>query len=267
MTVSGSTAIASATHELLLRYGNSAYSNLHMNFLQVKCELEAQRYVIYNDNSQTPCIYTAYSNVSAQLNNVINILAAHGFSTPSQPTTRHTANQNEVTALAIPEEPEAYDHDDYPDVSFWHETDWNAHSDKQRDAGNTVNKLSFLIDEDGNPVPEKRSKEMTEHAKQAWTQLYYHRLDPLSWKKKTEDARCYFSATMRAKFSEFRYCDGNWKLERFATVKYPDWTRNTREKGGLSRKSSLIQIFSFIILCQVHDHQNARQVAQPHTTD
>jgi len=60
---------------------------------------------------------------------------------------------------------------------------------------------------------------------------------------------------------------GNWKLERFATVKYLDWTRNTQEKGGLSRKSSLIQIFSFIILCQVRDHQNTRQVAQPHTTD
>jgi hypothetical protein len=40
---------------------------------------------------------------------------------------------------------------------------------------------------------------------------------------------------MKAKFPEFCLCDGNWKAERFAIIKYPDWCRDTRGSGRLTR--------------------------------
>jgi hypothetical protein len=201
--------------------------------------------------------YFAFRRVSAQLQDIINTLASSRPTVTS--TTQHAPTKTETTSLTIPQQLESYDQDDYPDVPFWHEADWTSYSDKQRDGGNNIAKLHFLTEEDGDQVSERRIKEMMEHAKQAWTQLYYHRLDPSSWKKKSEDAMRYFNTIMKTKFPEFRYCDGDWKVEKFATIKYPDWNRNTREKGVLSRKSYLIHL-QFLILFQEHGHPSARQM-------
>ena len=181
-------------------------------------------------------IYTEislYRNINLQLNDILNTLANSRPSIPAAIAHAPTS-QVETTSLTIPKCPDPYDADDYPDVC-WHENDWILHGEKQRNGGNTVSKLDFLTDHDGRTLSEKRMKVNTDSARQAWTQLYYHRLDPTSWKKKAEDAKQYFNAVMKAEFPEFRYCEGDWKIERFATIKYPDWCRHTRDKGGLNR--------------------------------
>ena len=81
------------------------------------------------------------------------------------------------------------------------------------------------------------------HAKQVWNELYWHRLDPSSWTKKTPAASSFFANEMMAKFPEFRYCEGIWKVERFGIVKYPDWCRDGRESGRLTRARILPLLF------------------------
>jgi hypothetical protein len=144
-----------------------------------------------------------------------------------------SARDGPVDTLVIPDVPAALERDDYPDVPFWHDSVWAKHGDQQKDRGKVISKLSFLTDKGGCPVSESRIKEFTAHAKQAWNELYRHRLDPTSWTKKTPTASSFFAHEMKAKFQELTYCDGNWKVERFAIIKYPDWCRDAREPGHL----------------------------------
>ena len=74
-------------------------------------------------------------------------------------------------------------------------------------------------------------------AKQAWNELYRLRLDPMSWTKKTPKAGTYLAYILKRNFDEFRFGDGDWKVERFAVVKYPDWCRDARDSGHLTRAS------------------------------
>ncbi|KAF8230197.1 hypothetical protein L208DRAFT_1378631 [Tricholoma matsutake] len=161
-----STAITTASHDTLLCHGNMTYTRLNELYIQAKYELEAQK----------PAIPAAIAHA---------------------PT-----SQVDTTSLTIPKCPDPYDADNYPDVC-WHENDWILHGEKQRNGGNTVSKLDFLTDHDGHTLSEKHIKVITDSARQAWMQLYYHQLDPTSWKKKAEDAKQYFNAVMKAEFPEF----------------------------------------------------------------
>jgi len=71
-------------------------------------------------------------------------------------------------------------------------------------------------------------------AKQAWNELYHLQLNPSSWTKKTLKAASYLTYIMKMSFDEFQYCDGDWKVEWFAIIKYPDWCHDARESGRLT---------------------------------
>jgi hypothetical protein len=160
-------------------------------------------------------------------------------------------SEGKPEALVIPDTPEPLDEDDYPEVPYWHEEDWIKHSERQKDHGEVVSRLGFLTDSDGNLVTESRIKFFTSTAKQVWNELYRHRLDPSSWTKKTPKAASYLAHVLKTNFPEFRYCDGDWKVERFAVIKYPDWCRDARESGRLTRMSQLSHvrcIFHFFFL-------------------
>ena len=45
----------------------------------------------------------------------------------------------------------------------------------------------------------------------------------------------FFSNHMRIKFPEFQWCEGDWKVQTFATVRFPDWSQDVRKKGRLTR--------------------------------
>jgi hypothetical protein len=150
-----------------------------------------------------------------------------------------SARDGPVDTLFIPDAPAVLEEDNYPDVPYWHDSVWAQHIDRQKDRGKTVSKLGFLTDQDGCPVSESRIKGFMSHAKQTWNELYRHRLDPSSWTKKTPTAAAFYAHEMRKKYEEFTYCDGNWKAERFAIIKYPDWCRDVRETGRLTRACTL----------------------------
>jgi hypothetical protein len=155
------------------------------------------------------------------------------------PTSVPAPSEGKPDALVIPNAPEPLDEEDYPDVQYWHGEDWFKYTERQKDRGELVSRLSFLTDRDGNLMSESRIKAFTSTAKQAWNELYRHRLDPTSWTKKTPKAASYLAYVLKTNFAEFCYCDGDWKVERFAVIKYPDWCRDARESGRLTRTPSL----------------------------
>ncbi|KAI0281565.1 hypothetical protein BC826DRAFT_1111260 [Russula brevipes] len=209
-------AITSASHEVLIRSGNAAYASINVLHLQAKYELQAQR------------------NLVTQLQDVINKLTSSQNHQMSRMSTRAPSN-GRPEVLVVPDAPEPLGEEEYPDVPYWYDEDWIKHSERQKICGDVVPRLGFLTDSDGSLVTESRIKIFTSTAKQAWNELYRYRLDPSSWTKKTPKAASYLAHVLKTSFPEFRYCDGDWKVERFAVIKYPDWCRDARESGRLTR--------------------------------
>jgi len=59
----------------------------------------------------------------------------------------------------------------------------------------------------------------------------------MTWGVRTMYAGEFFSNTMRTKFEEFRWCEGDWKVHVFATVRFPDWSEDVvPNPPSLSRK-------------------------------
>ena len=186
------------------------------------------------------CSHITTRNIVACLQDVINKLATSRLvRTISDAATR----EGKVDTLIIPDAPEILQEDDYPGVPYWRDSDWVGHSEQQKDRGKPISKLGFLTDQYGGTVIDSRVKEFTSQAKQLWNELYRHRLDPSSWTKKTPKAASFFEHEMKKKFPEFGYCDSSWKVEWFATIKYPDWCRDARESGRLTRACSPLSPF------------------------
>jgi hypothetical protein len=122
---------------------------------------------------------------------------------------------------------------DYPNVLYWFRNAWTDHCKQLKDQNQTINKLGFLCDASGQPLPEHRLEATSKSAANAWNSLYFEHLDPETWSKKIDQALQYFSATMRLKYSEFCLCDGDWKLQEFATHCFPVWNRYCCQSGKL----------------------------------
>lgn len=139
----------------------------------------------------------------------------------------------------IPPSPVALSEDDYDEARFWRLEDWNKFQAQEKEAGRRPARLEFLTDEQGEVVTQKRKKEFYEYFSVLSASLFAAREDPGTWKKKTKFASEFISNSMRGKFIEFRLCDGDWKLEKYGSIKYSDWDKGPRESGQLRRTSQL----------------------------
>ena len=144
--------------------------------------------------------------------------------------------KDDVDKLVIPCVPDELDPDDYESARFWTQIGWNNHKKHQVNQGLYVKSLGFMCDADGDPVSKEHLTTMTKRAKQLWTTCYHLHMDPPSWTKKTEDVSNYFSRNMRISFPKFALCEGNWKAEAFAVIRYPDWASDVRGSGTLIRE-------------------------------
>jgi hypothetical protein len=205
--------------------------------------------------AQHICAYTSWfysRNLTTQLQDVINSLASQRPHVLSTHDTAPSPKQENSDSLVVPDQPQPLDEEDYPEVLYWQEELWAKHTEEQKERGQNPPRLGFLTDDDGNPVPESRIKFFMATAKQAWNELYRLRLDPVSWTKKTPKAASYLAYHLKKNFDEFRYCHGDWKVERFAIVKYPDWCRDSREPGRLTRASKIRFICFLLSSNRVH---------------
>jgi hypothetical protein len=194
-----------------------------------------EKYVVLSSKAHIHACtnYYMYRKNVMWLRDMVTNLTSRPLALPMQ--SEATCDRQNVETLDIPPAPEILDKADYPSVPYWGESAWTTHTERQRDRGQAVSKLAFLTDKDGNPAVESRIKEFTSHARQAWNELYRHRLEPKSWMKRTPQATKFFAHMMKGKFLEFCYCDGDWKVEHFAIIKYPDWCRDARDPGQLTR--------------------------------
>lgn len=143
-----------------------------------------------------------------------------------------SAQRSDQSDLDIPPMPDELDQRNYPDVPFWQHMEWAM---KEKDSVSEVKIFDFLTDELGEVVSSGQLKEMSEVAKEAWIELYSNHMDPKSWGKKGWLSAKYFNSVMKNPFPEFCYCDGNWKIEIFAMLKYPDWKKFCQKPGNLTR--------------------------------
>jgi hypothetical protein len=149
--------------------------------------------------------------------------------------------------LVTPPAPGALQQSQYGTVKFWTKASWQEYVDraKNRNSGREPTLTECITDEKGVQISKQRLKELWEDAKIAWNSLYYRRLDPSTWSKKHTTAADYFYNTILQKYPEFRLCDGNWKLQMWATKRYADWTKNVRGGSGLSRMFPYIQFIFY----------------------
>lgn len=153
------------------------------------------------------------------------------LSTPSFPG----MSASHSSELVIPDPPPPCHRSDFLDVSWWTRKDWTTYVEKQREKGNNIRKLQFITQEDGTMVSNERLAAISKEARLLWVSLYKKRHDPKHWGTKTKFASDFFSNSMRLKFEEFWWCEGDWKVEAFATIRYPDWI-GSRDGGTLTRK-------------------------------
>jgi len=124
---------------------------------------------------------------------------------------------------------------DFEDVKFWTRGDWQRHQKNCEERGKDYKKLDFLTNTDGQPLDDDRFDSMTKHARLLWNSLYKEREDPDTWGVRSMFASSYFSNNMRLKYPEFQWCEGDWKVHAFATIRFPDWSQDVRRRGRLTR--------------------------------
>lgn len=105
----------------------------------------------------------------------------------------------------------------------------------QRERGKDFKKLGFLTDADRQVLDDDRIDMITKHARLLWNSLYREGEDLETWGVQSMFASAYFSNNMQIKFPEFHWCEGDWKVQNFATVRFPDWSQDVCKKGQLTR--------------------------------
>jgi hypothetical protein len=155
-----------------------------------------------------------------------------------------SSTQHRGDGLVIPRAPALFTKEDKPDAKFWVKDDWKKYQKTCAERNRDCSKLDFVTDENGEVVGRSRLSAMSTRARELFTTLHRHGRDPVSWSTRGAEEAEYFSNIMRTKFQEFSLCDNDWKVHAFATERYPDWCKDVRDGGHLTRI-----IFGIIFLC------------------
>ncbi|KAJ3993087.1 hypothetical protein F5050DRAFT_1897535 [Lentinula boryana] len=132
--------------------------------------------------------------------------------------------------------------DDCPNIKFFTLRDWTEYKDGKKSIGRSFHSLAFLQLESGEYTSNdvSRLRQMTAAARGIWTMFYSLYLDAETWTKHPSHVAEYFYSKMAQDFEEFHYCnDGKWKAKQLAIVKFPDWSKDLREKGLLERDPAI----------------------------
>lgn len=145
---------------------------------------------------------------------------------------------------------------DYPNIRFWTsnafdaycksltgETDGLSTQQKRRGQCRKVEDTSdcypYLENSDGTSVSWEVMIKIGQKARRVWHTLHNIGHAPSSWEKASKTAYNYFVSEMLndTEFEFFRYCEGNWKVTRWATKAYPSWAFNyIKSKGANDTK-------------------------------
>ena len=96
---------------------------------------------------------------------------------------------------------------------------------------------------DGTLVSWEMIVKFGQKARRVWQTLHDVDQAPHSWGKASETAYKYFSSEMLnvPEFEFFRYCEGNWKVMRWATKAYASWAHNhLKPKESVDTKTARV---------------------------
>lgn len=99
---------------------------------------------------------------------------------------------------------------------------------RRRKSESTEDRYPYLENVDGTAVSREILIKVGQKARRLWQGMNSAGLAPSSWGKASENAYKYFNSEMLNKpgFEFFRYCEGNWKITRWATKAYASWAHN-----------------------------------------
>ncbi|KAJ3745940.1 hypothetical protein EV360DRAFT_90042 [Lentinula raphanica] len=214
-------AISFLDHDTLIKYQNPAYITLLNRIQHAESQSEQQR-------STISTLMNTINSLQAVITSLSSSAARPASQTPA-PETTSSSSSSSLPSLPIPAPLEK---DEYPDVTFWEESDWNQHKSRNHKPST----FGYLMDADGNTTTDARLSEMSAAARGLFIQLYYARKDPDTWSKRSDEVQRYFDSNMKTNFPEFCYCSGNWKLRLFGTIKFAEWSKNNRNVVNTSLK-------------------------------
>ncbi|KAF9495138.1 hypothetical protein BDN71DRAFT_1431254 [Pleurotus eryngii] len=200
--------------------GNQTYSELHTRWIKAMSELDAEKRV----NSVLQASSTTYQ---AALSNRM-------FNSASEVNMPPTASSRGLLKVKSPLSPVR--HEECSEVRFYSLGDWEQYKKERLEAGEVYSKLAFLEDIHSHPVSKSHRREMTCVLHECFNELHAAKADPPTWGKKRESTGEYTCQQLLKKCEEFRYCqDSRYKANLFASIKYPDWSRDSQGTGWLKR--------------------------------
>ncbi|KAG6819020.1 hypothetical protein H0H93_016276 [Arthromyces matolae] len=203
--------LAAVTHTELFGAENPTYMKVYEERNLLKGELEgAKAQIRYLEDLTRMCM-----QLSSQ-SNINSLPPTNPPILPHQPTVSLQAKNKE----------------DYPNVPYWTKEEWTAYTERCGRKGRSFEKLGFLTTSTGVPLDKARIQQMSDTSRAVFNELKQHNLAPTTWKKKKLTAKDFFSSRMVADFPEFTLCEGLWKVEAFATIRYPDWTATKVKEEG-----------------------------------
>jgi hypothetical protein len=149
--------------------------------------------------------------------------------------------------------PPPLDPKDYCQVRFWTTKSFEAYCDsisgdtdalatqqkrrgRRRKSEANDDRHPYLENADGSPIPRDVLVKVGQKARRLWQSLNTGGFAPSSWGKASEGAYNYFNSEMLnvPEFIFFRYCEGNWKIVRWATKAYASWAHNHLRSSNAS---------------------------------
>ncbi|KAG6824918.1 hypothetical protein H0H92_005417, partial [Tricholoma furcatifolium] len=206
---------AHASNSTHTRSNNGAYNDLLQAYTEQKVEIRLLRAAINSDE----IIHLR------QLSSTLASSSKPATTYPNRSESRIHLKSLSARQVSRKNIPKVEDQQDYPDVPYWEHSEWLRWVERQKNRGQKVDRFGFLTDSDGQPLSRERLKEISATSTSCWNEIAEWREQPASWKKKTSKVKDYYYYYMLTEFREFLLADGYWKLEAYATLKYPDWTQ------------------------------------------
>ncbi|KAL0056888.1 hypothetical protein AAF712_016497 [Marasmius tenuissimus] len=186
----------------LLRSGNKAYQEERDNALRLEAQLKTLQ------NLPVPSIS------APSVNTEVSVLS---------PTLLNNRKSS------IPKE-------DISKCKYKTEQDWTKYTiDYEKQHGKAAPKLGFLEDLQGESLTSGRKRKLSNAAYLTFGDMYANWVDPETWGSKTSSTLEFFYLNMASQFVEMRACNGMWKSDRFAAVKFSDWNVNQCQAGKCNR--------------------------------
>ena len=158
-----------------------------------------------------------------------------------------------MVKIMLPSEsmPKFNNHKYFPAIIVWTTAEWAAHplnkkkvlqdvslfpnAAIQTDRNNRVS-MFYLQDPQGQPVTKSRAARICSKARGLFQHLCSQGMVPKSWSKRSNPAAQYFYCEMIKFEPNFLMAEDHWKLERFATDIYFNWSRQRKDSNDVTVK-------------------------------